>query len=88
VSQTTSESRTSSESELVSCAKRDPEVFGELYERYVDKIYSYIYYRTGNHHDAEDLTARTFYRALKHLQRYQDRTTWWQTGIVTAADAR
>jgi RNA polymerase sigma-70 factor (ECF subfamily) len=73
VSQTSSESRTSSESELVSFAKRDPEAFGELYERYVDKIYSYIYYRTGNHHDAEDLTARTFYRALKHLHRYQDR---------------
>jgi RNA polymerase sigma-70 factor (ECF subfamily) len=66
-------SQTSSESELVSCAKRDPEAFGALYERYVDKIYSYVYYRTGNHHDAEDLTARTFYRALKHLHRYQDR---------------
>jgi RNA polymerase sigma-70 factor (ECF subfamily) len=66
-------SQTSSESELVSFAKRDPEAFGTLYERYVDKIYSYIYYRTGNHHDAEDLTARTFYRALRHLQRYQDR---------------
>ena len=66
-------SQAQSESELVSCAKRDPEAFGELYERYVDKIYSYIYYRTGNHHDAEDLTARTFYRALQHLHRYQDR---------------
>ena len=73
MNQTSSESRTSSESELVSCAKRDPEAFGELYERYVDKIYSYIYYRTGNHHDAEDLTARTFFRALSHLHRYQDR---------------
>jgi len=61
------------ESELVSRAKRDPEAFGELYEKYVEKIYSYIYYRTGNHHDAEDLTARTFYRALSHLYRYQDR---------------
>ena len=66
-------SQAQSESELVSCAKQDPEAFGELYERYVDKIYSYVYYRTGNHHDAEDLTARTFYRALQHLHRYQDR---------------
>jgi RNA polymerase sigma-70 factor (ECF subfamily) len=66
-------SHTLSESELVSRAKKDPEAFGELYERYVDKIYNYTYYRTGNHHDAEDLTAKTFYRALKHMTRYVDR---------------
>ena len=37
------------------------------------KIYNYIYYRTGNHHDAEDLTARTFYRALLNMDGYVDR---------------
>jgi RNA polymerase sigma-70 factor (ECF subfamily) len=51
----------------------DPEAFSLLYERYVNNIYSYIYYRTGNHHDAEDLVSRTFYRALKHFPRYVDR---------------
>lgn len=66
-------SQAPSESELVSQAKSDPEAFGQLYEQYVDKIYNYIYYRTGNHHDAEDLTARTFYQALKHVHRYVDR---------------
>jgi RNA polymerase sigma-70 factor (ECF subfamily) len=44
-----------------------------LYERYVDRIYNYIHYRTGNHQDAEDLTARTFFRAMKHIPRYVDR---------------
>jgi len=62
-----------SDSELIAQAKEDPEAFGLLYERYVGRIYNYIYYRTGNHQDAEDLTARTFYRALKHLPRYVDR---------------
>jgi RNA polymerase sigma-70 factor (ECF subfamily) len=62
-----------SDSALIARAKEDPEAFGLLYERYVDNIYNYIYYRTGNHHDAEDLTARTFYRALKHIWRYVDR---------------
>lgn len=61
------------EAELVERAKRDPEAFGLLYERYVAQIYRYLYYRTGNHQDAEDLTARTFYRALEHLPRYQER---------------
>ena len=62
-----------SDAALIARAKEDPEAFGLLYERYVGKIYNYIYYRTSNHHDAEDLTARTFYRALKHFPRYVDR---------------
>jgi len=62
-----------SDAALIARAKEDPEAFGLLYERYVGSIYNYIYYRTGNHHDAEDLTARTFYRALKHISRYVDR---------------
>jgi RNA polymerase sigma-70 factor (ECF subfamily) len=44
-----------------------------LYERYVQKIYNYVYYRTGNHHDAEDLTSRVFFRALAHIDHYTDR---------------
>lgn len=54
-------------------AQGDLEAFGVLYERYVSRIYNYIYYRTGNEHDAEDLTARVFFRALKHVEKYNDR---------------
>jgi len=57
----------------VEAAKADPRAFGDLYERYVDRIYNYIYYRVSNVHDAEDLTSRTFYRALSHLSSYEDR---------------
>jgi RNA polymerase sigma-70 factor (ECF subfamily) len=57
---------------LIAQAKNDREAFGALYELYVQRIYSYIYYRTGNHHDAEDLTARVFFRAMQHIGRYQD----------------
>jgi len=57
----------------IEAAKRDPKAFAELYELYVDRIYNYIYYRVSNVHDAEDLTSRTFYRALSHLQTYEDR---------------
>jgi RNA polymerase sigma-70 factor, ECF subfamily len=61
------------EGDLIDLAKTDPAAFGELYERYVKRIYNYIYYRTGNHHDAEDLTARVFARALQHIPTYVDR---------------
>ena len=64
---------TSDDSALVARAKEDPEAFGALYERYVGKIYNYLYYRTGNTHDAEDLTARVFQRALAHMNRYTSR---------------
>jgi len=59
--------------ELVARVGDDPTAFGQLYERYVTKIYNYVYYRTGNHHDAEDLTGRVFYRALMHVDRFVDR---------------
>ena len=58
---------------LALASKGDQEAFGLLYERYVDRIYNYIYYRTGNQHDAEDLASRVFYRALRHIGNYQDR---------------
>ncbi|MBI3243336.1 MAG: sigma-70 family RNA polymerase sigma factor [Chloroflexi bacterium] len=64
---------TTQDSALIERAKADPVAFGELYERYVGKIYNYIYYRTGNEHDAEDLTARVFFRAMKRLPSYTDR---------------
>jgi RNA polymerase sigma-70 factor (ECF subfamily) len=57
---------------LIERAKGDREAFGMLYERHVQRIYSYLYYRTGNYADAEDLTARVFFRALHHIDRYQD----------------
>ncbi len=61
------------DSDLIERAKTDPEAFGQLYERHVDRIYSYIYYRVGNEADTEDLVARTFYQAMASLQRYTDR---------------
>jgi RNA polymerase sigma-70 factor (ECF subfamily) len=58
---------------LDSAVQGDSEAFGLLYERYVGRIYNYIYYRTGNVHDAEDLTERVFMRALRHIGRYNNR---------------
>lgn len=61
------------DAELVEQAKTDQTAFGQLYERYAPKIYNYLYYRTGNAHDAEDLTAKVFQRALGHVQHYTAR---------------
>lgn len=60
------------ETALIQRAKTDKEAFGLLYELYVERIYKYVYYRTGNVADAEDLTARIFERAMNHIDSYQD----------------
>lgn len=61
------------EDALARAAAGDTEAFGILYDRYLGRIYNYIFYRTGNQHDAEDLTSRVFTRAMKHISNYQDR---------------
>ncbi|MGZ6641242.1 MAG: RNA polymerase sigma factor [Solirubrobacteraceae bacterium] len=43
--------------------------FSELYRAHLKDVYSYSYYRVGNHHDAEDLTEQTFLQAYRHLER-------------------
>ena len=45
--------------------------FTELYRAHLRDVYSYAYYRVGNHHDAEDLTEQTFLQAYRHFERAQ-----------------
>jgi RNA polymerase sigma-70 factor (ECF subfamily) len=45
--------------------------FSELYRTHLKDVYSYAYYRVGNHHDAEDLTEQTFLQAYRHFERAQ-----------------
>ncbi|HMD90812.1 MAG TPA: sigma-70 family RNA polymerase sigma factor [Anaerolineaceae bacterium] len=60
------------DSVLERAAHGDTEAFSVLYERYVKRIYNYIYYRTGNTFDAEDLTAKVFFRAFGHINTYRN----------------
>src|SRR5512144_2338082 len=52
-------------------AKLDAD-FSELYKAHLKDVYSYAYYRVGNHHDAEDLTEQTFLQAYRHFARAQE----------------
>ncbi|HEY6100632.1 MAG TPA: RNA polymerase sigma factor [Anaeromyxobacter sp.] len=52
----------------ISKAELDRE-FTELYRTHLRDVYSYAYYRVGNHHDAEDLTEQTFLQAYRHFER-------------------
>jgi RNA polymerase sigma-70 factor (ECF subfamily) len=45
----------------------DGEAFGELYDRYVDVVYRFIYFRVHDRGLAEDFTSETFLRALRRI---------------------
>jgi RNA polymerase sigma-70 factor (ECF subfamily) len=41
--------------------------FTTLYEDHLRDVYSFLYYRLGNHHDAEDVSEQVFLQAYRHL---------------------
>lgn len=49
----------------------DIDAFGEIYQRYIDPIYRYIYFRVGLVEDAEDLTEAVFLKVWESLPRYR-----------------
>src|SRR5260370_23925646 len=57
--------------ELVERAKRDPEAFRALYDRYFEPTYRLVYSRVQNEALARDLTARGFVRAERLIRGYR-----------------
>ena len=51
----------------------DREAFGELYERYINRVYKHVFYMVNDVDVAQDLTEQTFLRALEAIQRYEKR---------------
>ena len=58
--------------ELAPAAKAELDrAFEDFYRSHLRDVYSYAYYRVGNHHDAEDLTEQAFLQAYRHFDRAQ-----------------
>ena len=51
----------------------EAEAFGVLYDRYVDAVYRYVFYRVRNEAEAEDVTSDVFMRALRAIPKYEPR---------------
>ena len=56
----------------VLASQADRAAFGTLYRRYLDRVYGYSFYLLGDHHDAEDVTERTFLAALAAIGTFRD----------------
>jgi len=58
------------ELKMIQAARLDPRAFGELYLRYVKRVFKYLYSRVGSVQEAEDLTAQTFLAAFESFDRF------------------
>lgn len=73
-------------SELVARAQRgNSDAFGDLYLRYYQSIYRYLYYRTTDQQTAEDLTAEVFLKMVQALPRYQPQAAPFQAWLFQIA---
>jgi RNA polymerase sigma-70 factor (ECF subfamily) len=54
-------------------AAGDADAFGVLYDRYMDAVYRYVFYRVRNEAEAEDVTSDVFMRALRAIPKYEPR---------------
>jgi len=61
----------SEEKKIVEEAKKNPEVFGELYDEFYKPIFNYILRRTSDIEETQDLTSQTFFKALKGLGEFR-----------------
>jgi RNA polymerase sigma-70 factor (ECF subfamily) len=72
--------------ELVTRAQAgDAEAFGALYDRYLDVVYRYVYYRVGGKALAEDLVSETFLRALRRIGTFEWQGRDFAAWLITIA---
>lgn len=63
----------------------DESIFCDFYEEYYEKIYNYIYFKTGEATNAEDLTCRIIEKVLNNIHRYNAASSSLNTWIFSIA---
>lgn len=61
------------ENELITASRENPDRFSEVYDRYFEGIFHFIYRRTDDEAVASDLCSQTFLKALQNLKKYEFR---------------
>lgn len=59
--------------------------FGETYEEELPRVYGFVAYQVRSREEAEDLTQRTFERALAHWHEFDERRATVTTWLLTIA---
>ncbi len=77
---------TPSETTLIHQAQQgDAKAFGQLYDRYAERVYRYLAFRLRDPMEAEDLTAETFVKAWQHIRDYRPHTAPWSAWLFRIA---
>ena len=70
---------------LIAAAQEDPARFGDLYDRYVHRVYGFVSRRVGNRAEAEDITSAVFEQALSSLPRFEWRGVPFAAWLIRIA---
>jgi RNA polymerase sigma-70 factor (ECF subfamily) len=68
-----SEAEIQHEYAILERSRKNPKAFGELYEKYFDRIFNFVFRQTDDEDLTADLCSQTFLIALKNLERYEFR---------------
>lgn len=60
----------------------EKEVFAQLYESNIEKVYRYVYYRVRNRTVAEDITSTAFEKALTKLNTFKAKKASFSTWLI------
>ncbi len=61
------------------------ELFTEIFDRYYQRIYNYMYYRLGNADDAEELSSQVFEQVLRKINSYLPQRAPFEVWLFTIA---
>ncbi len=62
--------------------------FGQLYDRYVQALYAFVFYRVSNRQVAEDLTSEVFFKALQAMPKFDPKRASFKTWLFQIARNR
>ncbi len=70
---------------ITQAQKGSADAAGQLYERHYRSIFRYLFYRTGDHHAAEDLTGEVFLKMVQALPAYRVTAATFRTWLFQIA---
>lgn len=77
---------TDSENSIIqTCQQGNLEKFGELYDKYIKKIYNFVYYKTWHQETTEDITSQTFMKALERIGSFDSNRGTFQAWLYQIA---
>jgi RNA polymerase sigma-70 factor (ECF subfamily) len=75
-----------SNNDLAELAQKDKSYFNELFDRLVDRVYRFFYFKTQSHQDSEDFTSETMIKIYEKLDQYQSKNGNFDSWVFTVAN--